>query len=193
MAIDYLPVAWNDYHHLATTLADRIRTDKLKIDEIVAISRGGLTLGHILTDLLSVPISTFTIQSYTDIRTQGEVKITKPLTTPIEGKHVLLVDDVSDSGKTLVRAIEYLRTFRPKNVTTLTLYYKPHAVYKPDYYAKTTSAWILFPYEPIEMIKNIMRSMRKEKKSDEKIQTFLENLHYTKNQIAFAKKWYTSQ
>ncbi|MBI5449294.1 phosphoribosyltransferase [Candidatus Gottesmanbacteria bacterium] len=192
MTIDYLPVTWNDYHNLAATLADRILTDKLKIDEIVAISRGGLTLGHILTDLLAITISTFTIQSYTDIQTQGEVKITKPLTTPIDGKHVLLVDDVSDTGKTLVRAIDYLKTFQPKAVTTLTLYYKPHAVYKPDYFAETTSAWILFPYEPIEMIKNIMQSMKKEQKSDANIQQFLQSLHYTTEQINFAKKWYTS-
>ena len=191
MAIDYLPVAWNDYHHLAQALADRVLSDKLQIDEIVAISRGGLTLGHILTDLLSVPISTFTIQSYTDIQTQGEVKITKPLTTPIDGKHVLLVDDVSDTGKTLIRAIDYLKTFHPKSVTTLALYYKPHAVYKPDYFAETTSAWILFPYEPMEMIKHIMRGMRKDGKPDAEIQAFLENLHYTKDQINFAKKYFT--
>ena len=190
MAIDYLPVSWDEYHALARDSASRILTDGVHIDEVVAISRGGLTLGHLLTDLLRVPISTFTIQSYTDIQTQGEVKITKPLTTPIYDKHILLVDDVSDTGKTLVRALEYLKTQQPKNVTTLTMYYKPHSVFKPDYFAKTTSAWILFPYEPTETANNIRKSMKKDGKSEAEITRFLAKLHYNKDAIAFVKKFY---
>lgn len=191
MSIAYLPVAWIEYHALARTLAANILTDGIHIDEIVAISRGGLTLGHLLTDLLRVPISTFTIQSYTDIQEQGEVKITKPLTTPIHDKHVLLVDDVSDSGKTIKRALEYLKTQQPKEVTTLTMYYKPHSVFKPDYYAKETSAWILFPYEPTEMITNIIGSMKKEGKSQNDIDDFLHTLNYADDQINFVRKFYS--
>ncbi len=191
MSIAYLPVAWSEYHALARTLAANILTDGIHIDEVVAISRGGLTLGHLLTDLLRVPISTFTIQSYTDIQEQGEVKITKPLTTPIHDKHVLLVDDVSDSGKTIKRALEYLKTQQPKEVTTLTMYYKPHSVFKPDYYAKETSAWILFPYEPTEMITNIIGSMKKEGKSQNDIDDFLHTLNYADDQINFVRKFYS--
>ena len=190
MAIDYLLPTWDEYHSLARKLAQKIITDKIHIDEIVAISRGGLTLGHLLTDLLRVPISTFTIQSYTDIQESGEVKITKPLATPLDGKTVLLVDDVADRGNTMVRAIEYLKMFTPKKIYTLTLYYKPHSVYKPNYYAQTTSAWISFPYEPTEMVTNLYKSMKKEKKSDSEIEKLLVNLHYSKEQISFVKKNY---
>jgi hypoxanthine phosphoribosyltransferase len=175
---------------MARGLAENLLSNGVHIDEIVAISRGGLTLGHILTDLLRVPMSSFTIQSYTDIQKQGDVKITKPLTIPLDGKSVLLVDDVADRGTTLVRAMEYLNMFTPKKITSLTMYYKPHSVYKPDYFAQSTSAWILFPYEPTEMIGNIMTSMKKENKTDTEIEQFLENLHYTKDQISFVKKFY---
>lgn len=192
MAIDYLPVSWEQYHTLTRSLASHVLDDQLHIDEIVAISRGGLTLGHLLTDLLRVPISTFTIQSYTNIQEQGAVKITKPLTVPLDGKTILLVDDVADRGTTLVRAIEYLNMFTPKKIYSLTLYYKPHSVYKPDYFSQSTSAWILFPYEPTEMIANIMGSMKKENKSDAEIRDFLENLQYNKDQIDFVKKFYNT-
>jgi len=192
MTIDYLPVSWDEYHTLARTMAANILTDGVHIDEVVAISRGGLTLGHLMTDLLSVPISTFTIQSYTNLQVQGEVKITKPLTTPIHDKHVLLVDDVSDSGKTIHRALEYLKTQQPKQVTTLTMFYKPHSVFKPDYFAKTTSAWIMFPYEPTETAVNVIKTMKKEGKSETEIQTFLEKHNFHKDQIAFVKKFYSN-
>jgi len=191
MAIDYLPVSWDEYHSLARSLATKILSDKVPVDEVVAISRGGLTLGHLLTDLLNVPISTFTIQSYTDIQEQGEVKITKPLSMPLDGKHVLLVDDVADRGMTLVRAIEYLKMYTPKKIVTLTMYYKPHSIYKPDYFAKTTSAWILFPYEPTETAKNIINKMKREGKSEKEIHAFLKKLEYTNEAISFIKKFYS--
>jgi hypoxanthine phosphoribosyltransferase len=190
MATEYLPVSWDEYHAMARELASKILTDGISIDEVVAISRGGLTLGHLMTDLLTVPISTFTIQSYTNLQVQGEVKITKPLTTPIHDKHILLVDDVSDSGKTILRAMEYLTAQQPKKVTTLTMFYKPHSVYKPDYFAKTTSAWIMFPYEPTETATNVIKSMQKEGKTEAEIQTFLEKHNFHKDQIDFVKKFY---
>jgi hypoxanthine phosphoribosyltransferase len=190
MAIEFLLPSWQEYHSLARKLADKILGDHIHIDEIIAISRGGLTLGHIMTDLLRVPISTFTIQSYTDIQMQGEVKITRPLATPLDGKSILLVDDVADRGKTMKRAIEYLNMFSPKKIHTLTLYYKPHSVYKPDYFAETTSAWVSFPYEPTEMVSNLYKSMKKEGKSGDEIQQFLKNLHYTQEEINFVQKHY---
>ncbi len=179
MAAQYLPVSWNTYHALTQSLAAKILKDKKQFDEIVAISRGGLTLGHLLSDFLRIPISTITIQSYTDIQTQGELKITQKLQVSIRDKNILLVDDVSDTGKTLKRAISYLKKSRPARITTATMFYKPHSVFKPDFYVETTSKWILFPYEPTEMIRLIKGS-----------RTFLKSLHFTDSQIDFVKKFY---
>ena len=187
MNIRYLPVSWNEYHELAQKLAAKLLSYGKKIDEIVAISRGGLTLGHAFTDLLQVTISTFTIQSYTDVKTQGKVRITKPLSSPIYDKHILLVDDVSDTGKTLLRALEYLKTQQPKTVTTLTLFYKPHSVYKPDYFAKTTPDWIIFPYETTETIISISKKLAKEGKTKKEITTLLQKLNFTREQISFVR------
>ena len=191
MADQYLAVTWNEFHSLSLLLAQKILKSNKPIDEIVAIARGGLSLGLILTDFLQKPISTITIQSYTDIQEQGEVKITKPLSMPLDGKHVLLVDDVADRGMTLVRAIEYLKMYTPKKIVTLTMYYKPHSIYKPDYFAKTTSAWILFPYEPTETAKNIINKMKREGKSEKEIHAFLKKLEYTNEAISFVKKFYS--
>src|SRR3972149_9185297 len=105
MAIHYLPVSWQTYHSTAQKLAATILDQHESIDLIVAIARGGLSLGLILSDYLRIPISTIVIQSYTDIQKQGELKITGKLQTPIWGKTILLVDDIADSGKTFKRVI----------------------------------------------------------------------------------------
>jgi uncharacterized protein len=186
MAIQYLPLSWNTYHSYAIKLAATLLTHDSSVDEIVAISRGGLTFGHLLSDLLRIPIWTIAIQSYTDIQEQGEVKINGKLQTSIEGKHILLVDDVSDTGKTFVRAVEYLHTGNPKKVTTMSVFYKPHSIYRPDYFARQTSKWIIFPYEVTETILNITRRMVKEGKPKYEIQKFLEKHGCSTKQIAFS-------
>lgn len=192
MAVQYLPVRWNEYHILAQKLAASILAQKESIDEIIAISRGGLTLGHLLTDFLRIPIATISIQSYIDIQTRGEIKILAKLPTSIRGKRILLVDDVADSGKTLVRALRYLKHCRAKEITTVTMFYKPHSAFRPDYFARQTKKWILFPYEPTEMILAITMQMEKEGKSKAQIQRFLERLQYKDAQIGFVRKYHLS-
>ena len=188
MPIQYLPISWTQYHANTQKLAATILDNAKPLDKIVAISRGGLTLGHLLSDLLRIPVSTITIQSYTDIKTQGEVKITEKLQSSIRDKRIILVDDVSDSGKTLVRAVEYLTQCGAKHITTVTMFYKPHSVFRPDYFSEQTTKWILFPYEPTEMILSISKQMMKEEKSKATIQKFLNTLDYTDNQISFVRR-----
>lgn len=190
MADQYLPVTWNEYHSLSQLLAEKILFTKTPLDEIVAIARGGLSLGLILTDFLQKPISTITIQSYTDIKKQGLVRITSKLGKPIRDKHILLVDDISDSGKTFIRAISYLEEFRPKSITTAALFYKPHSAFLPDFFAKKTDRWILLPHEVTEWISTFTKKMKKEGRSEVTIQKFFKSLDYTDNQIAFVRKQY---
>lgn len=190
MAIHYLPVSWKTYHETAQKLAATVLDHTEPIDQIVAISRGGLTLGHLLTDLLRIPISIITIQSYTDIQTSGEAVLTAKLQNSIKHKHILLVDDVSDSGKTMRRATKYVTRAGAKKITTVTMFYKPHSVFRPDYFARLTTKWIIFPYEPIEMILLISKQMQSAGKSKADIQRLLEKLKFTDDQIAFVRRHY---
>jgi len=192
MDIQYLPISWTLYHDLARKLASTILSHAEGVNQIIAISRGGLTLGHILSDFLRIPVATFTIQSYTDIQTQGELVITEPLKTRINGKQVLLVDDVADSGKTLIRATAYLKRFKPASIRVVTMFYKPHSLYRPDYFAKHTTKWILFPYEPTEMIMQITKNMQELGKSKFDIQQTLTELGYTDDHIRFVRKYFMS-
>lgn len=190
MTVQYLPISWNQYHSLAQKIAAAILDSRLHADEIVAISRGGLTFGHMLSDLLAVPISTITIQSYEDIQSQGEVKITAKLQKSVKGKRILLVDDVSDSGKTLKRAVSYLRRLGPKEIITAAMYHKPRSIFRPDFFADETSAWIIFPYELTETIMSVTKQMTEEGKTKAEVQTFLESLGYKAADIAFVRKHY---
>lgn len=194
MAAQYLSVTWRQYHALAQTLAATILSaNHSPYDRIIAIARGGLSLGLILSDFLQTPISTITTQSYTDIGKQGELTITSKLGTSIKGKRVLLVDDIADSGKTFRRSLSYLKRLKPASITTASLFYKPHSTYRPDFFAKKTNAWILLPHEVTEWITTFTQKMQKEGKSEADIQKFLESLGYTISQILFVRRYYLTQ
>lgn len=193
MGLRYLPVSWSDYHTLSLKLAATILSHDAHFDLIVAIARGGLSLGLILSDFLKTPVSSITVQSYTDIQKQGELDITSKLGTSIRNKRILLVDDIADSGKTFKRSLLYLKRLGPSKITTVSLFYKPHSTYKPDYYAKKTSAWILLPHEVTEWVYTFTKKMKLERKSEADIQTFLNSLGYSENQIAFVGKYYPTR
>lgn len=190
MAVSYLPVSWSTYHGFAQKLAATILSHDLKLNEIVAVSRGGLTLGHLMADFLQLPVFTFTIQSYKQIQEQGKANISEPLSRPIKDKNILLVDDVADSGTTLKRALNYLEKLNPRNITTITMFVKPTSSVKPDFYAEITDKWIIYPYEVTETIMGITRQMLKSGKSKAQIQKQLQELGFTLKQIAFVRKYY---
>jgi len=192
MSIQYLSVSWEEYQELTRKISASILSHSPHVNQIVAIARGGLTFGHLCSDFLRIPIATITVQSYSDIQKRGTIKITEPLKTDIRGKDVLLVDDVADSGKTLKRATTYIKSFKPNSLTVATLFYKPRSIFRPDYFAEKTSKWILFPYEPTEMILLITKNMEKEGKTKAEIQSFLHTLGYTTTYIRHVRKYFLS-
>jgi hypoxanthine phosphoribosyltransferase len=58
-------------------------------------------------------------------RSSGEVKINKDLNEDISGRHVILVEDILDSGVTLNYLCGYLRNRKPASITLVTLLDKP--------------------------------------------------------------------
>ena len=66
------------------------------------------------------------ISSYGTAKTSsGQVKITRDLDVDIEGHHVLIVEDIIDSGVTLNYLSSVLKARRPKSVEIATLLDKP--------------------------------------------------------------------
>lgn len=61
----------------------------------------------------------------------GEVKVTLDLTRPIEGKQVLLVEDIVDTGLTMNYLKSNLLSRKPKSLTTVSLLFKPDALKVP--------------------------------------------------------------
>ena len=81
-----------------------------------------------LAKRITVPVSLdfMSVSSYGgDTKSSGVVRIVKDLDEPLQGKHVLVVEDIVDSGRTLSYLLDMLRDRGPKDVRLCTLLDKP--------------------------------------------------------------------
>jgi hypoxanthine phosphoribosyltransferase len=61
----------------------------------------------------------------------GEVKVTLDLNDGIEGKHILLIEDIVDSGLTLTYLTSMLKARKPASIRTCSLLFKPESLKVP--------------------------------------------------------------
>ncbi len=95
---------------------------------MICILKGGAYFMCELSKRITVPVSIdfMSVSSYgDDTKSSGVVKIIKDLDEPLEGKEVLIVEDIIDSGRTLAYLIEVLKQRQPKAIRLCTLLDKP--------------------------------------------------------------------
>ncbi len=94
---------------------------------VVGVLKGSFIFLADLVRAIDLPITVdfIGISSYQGSRTTGVVQITSDLTRPIEGKDVLLVEDIVDTGLSMRYLLENLATRRPASVKVCALLEKP--------------------------------------------------------------------
>ena len=95
---------------------------------MLCILKGGAFFMMELAKHITVPVSLdfMSASSYgSQTRSSGNVRIIKDLDTPIEGKHVLVVEDIIDTGRTLAYLLDNLQQRNPKSLKLCTLLDKP--------------------------------------------------------------------
>jgi len=166
---------WTRFYKDIDKLSEKIKRDNFKPDIIVAIARGGWVVGRILSDFLDLPnVTDLHISFYVDInKTKKEPVILENVGKDVKDQKVLVVDDVSDTGESLIKAIEHLQKYKPKIIKTATVYIKPWTKFIPDYYVRKVDKWIIYPYEIRETIKKLKEKWEKEGKNIEWIKKTL--------------------
>ena len=95
---------------------------------MICVLKGGVFFTCELAKRITVPVSLdfMSVSSYgSETKSSGIVKIIKDLDEPLEGKDVLIVEDIIDSGRTLAYLIEVLKQRGPKDIHLCTLLDKP--------------------------------------------------------------------
>ena len=110
---------------LGTAIADDYRTKDVVL---VSILKGALPFLADLMRQMPIPLALdfLEVSSYGEAtESSGNVRILKDLAKSIEGRDVVVVEDILDTGQTLSYVIEHLRSKQPASVRLCTLLDKP--------------------------------------------------------------------
>lgn len=142
-------LTWERFGEACRELAQQVADSGFEPEILIAIARGGLLPGGGLAYALGVKLSdAINVEFYTDVHeTLPDPVLLAPMldTDSIEGKRLLVVDDVVDSGRTLELVLDILRGVGAE-ARSAVLYAKPTTVVDPDYAWGRTDRWIVFPW-----------------------------------------------
>lgn len=151
-------LTWQGFGDACRQIAQQIADSGWMPDLIVAIARGGMLPAGAISYVLGVKANgAINVEFYTGVgKTMAEPEILEPYMdiSSLEGKRVLIVDDVADSGKTLKLIMDLIAKeglsmgsgTAKVDARSATIYLKPTSVIKPDYVFKQTDKWINFPW-----------------------------------------------
>lgn len=99
-----------------------------KTVHLIGILKGSVFFLCELAKHITVPVTLdfMSVSSYGNgTNSTGVVKLVKDLDESIEGKHIILVEDILDSGRTLSYLVEMLKGRNPQSIQVITLLDKP--------------------------------------------------------------------
>ena len=172
-----LIVKFEDYLDAVEKLAQEISIN-YKPTVLVGIMRGAAPVIDILSRIFKLPTAYIVIQSYSGKKIendQGELIFARDISSIAKDKdfkNILLVDDLSDSGMTLLKSIDWLKKYDPiknyiKDIKTACLWKKKSSKFIPDFcpIKLNYDPWIVQPTEHYEelTIKDIINKQKTKK------------------------------
>ena len=157
-----LIINFDEYLETVEKLAIEVNKE-FKPTVLVGIMRGAAPIIDILSRIFKLPTAYIVIQSYSGIGLedkQGELIFARDISSIARQKdfeRVLLVDDLSDTGLTLNKSIDWLKSYDPvksyiKDIKTACLWKKKSSVFNPDFcpIKLDYDPWIVQPTEHYE-------------------------------------------
>lgn len=140
--------SWSSIDSLIHSFACKIKIEQAQFDTIIALSRGGLVPGVILSHKLNLPLVPV---DYSSNRGKGDnigQHENKLVELPKDSR-VLIVDDICDSGFTLSELVEHYEYYLYDTPKTYSIYLREESVFTPTYHSVFVKGnnWVNFPWE----------------------------------------------
>ncbi|MEM0362171.1 MAG: phosphoribosyltransferase [Sulfolobales archaeon] len=167
-------VSWDEIVEWSRELSKIVKASGFKPDVIVAVARGGYVPARLLCDFLNVEnLLSIQSQHWTEAAKVAEKALIKfKYTVDLSGMKVLLVDDIVDTGESLILAKNFIvNEWRPDDVKIAALQWiSPVAKLKPDFYLIEVKEWYWFqyPWTRLEDTYQFIRRMLLEESSSKK-------------------------
>jgi hypothetical protein len=152
---DCVVTNWEYIYGLCRDVSDDVKESTFEPDVIVALARGGWFAGRCLCDFLGLDdLTSLKMEHYVGTaQKSGEPTVRYPMPEgSVEGKDVLVIDDIADTGGSIRRAHEYVSDRNPAEVRTATLQLLGTSDFRPDYVGERLDdwVWVVYPWNFIE-------------------------------------------
>jgi hypothetical protein len=146
---------WDYIYDLCREVSDDVKAAEFEPDVVVALARGGWFAGRVICDFLGLDdLTSLKMEHYVGTaQKSGEPTVRYPMPEgSVEGKDVLVMDDIADTGGSIRRAHEYVTDRNPGEVRTATLQLLGTSEFEPDFVGERLDewAWIVYPWNFIE-------------------------------------------
>ena len=160
-----LIVSWEEYNRTVEKLAVQIDESGYKPTILIGIMRGAAPMIDVLSRIFKLKCAYLAVESYSGKGIedeQGDIVFSREMSSiaPNMGGRILLCDDLSDTGITLNKSIDWLKKYPPlkgkiKEIKTAVLWKKKDSTFEPDFCAQRldNNPWIVQPFEHYEEIK----------------------------------------
>jgi hypoxanthine phosphoribosyltransferase len=153
--------SYDEIREDALQLFNRIRSSGWSPDVNVGVGRGGLFVLRCLQDFyaaggIKIPYVVPAVERYNGIASTSTIRIRRLSRGDVEGRRVLVVDDVADQGDSLLALVDLLKRDGAAEVRTATVHFKPWSKLRPDFFVVETDSWIIYPWELYESIRLIL-------------------------------------
>ncbi|MDM7274757.1 MAG: phosphoribosyltransferase [Thermoprotei archaeon] len=196
-------ISWDEVVNWVLSLADVIKASSWKPDVIIASARGGYVPARLLGDALGVgELLSLQITHWAESTVlTGKTVIRNPYNVKLKGKRALLVDDIIDTGLTVLTAREFIvREWEPDELRVAVIsWVSSLAKVKPDYYLEDLRErewdWYLYPWKRVDDIASLIaRIFREDERARSRVVVFreLEELFvewYGIHPSAFGRYW----
>jgi hypoxanthine phosphoribosyltransferase len=177
---------WEYIYDLCREVSEEVKAAEFEPDVVVALARGGWFAGRCLCDFLGLDdLTSLKMEHYVGTATKsGEPTVRYPMPEgSVEGKDVLVIDDIADTGGSISRAHEYVTDRDPGEVRTATLQLLGTSEFEPDFVGERLDewAWIVYPWNFIEdmvdLISGVMAKADADTFTGEDVRDLLASYH----------------
>ena len=157
-----LIISWDDYNQTVEKLAIQIYDSEYKPTLLVGIMRGGAPMIDLLSRVFKLKCAYLAVESYSGKGIedeQGDIVFSREMSSIAKnmGGRILLCDDLSDTGITLNKSIDWLKKYEPikdkiEDIKTAILWKKKSSTFEPDFcpIRLDSDPWIVQPTEHYE-------------------------------------------
>jgi len=156
-------MSWDLFFQLAKDVAKKIKASGYQPDIIVGLARGGWALARVLCDFLGVKdLVSLKVEHWGVTATpDGKAKLKYPFSLDLQGKKVLVVDDITDTGESMHISVDYVKTLNPLEVRTAALRHITGSKFTPNYFAgEIPWRWVIFPWNSTEDLCNLVSRVK---------------------------------